>query len=303
MAINQIAKACGDWGFFQVVGHGIPSDFIQTVMDETRAFFGQSKGAKRGLSRTRDNPWGFYDRELTKNVRDKKEIFDIGPSVDVGLAQLDPFTGRTPWPAERPRFELTMRRYFLECEKLSTMLMELVCLGLTGPRNGLTKYFDPVHTSFLRLNYYPVRDPLDNESSEGADLGVHHHTDAGALTVLLQDDVPGLQIYREGSWYNVTPVKGAFVVNIGDMIQVWSNDIYRAAIHRVLAMDRLDRYSIPFFFNPAYDAVVSPLEATVGDSRPANYRGIPWGEFRRRRADGDYANNGAEVQISDYRTS
>jgi len=86
------------------------------------------------------------------------------------------------------------------------------------------------------------------------------------------------------------------------MIQVWSNDIYRAAIHRVLAMDRLDRYSLPFFFNPNYDAVVSPLATTLDHSRPANYRGIPWGEFRRRRADGDYANNGAEVQISNYRT-
>jgi isopenicillin N synthase-like dioxygenase len=86
------------------------------------------------------------------------------------------------------------------------------------------------------------------------------------------------------------------------MIQVWSNDIYRAPIHCVLAMDRLDRYSIPFFFNPNYDAVVSPLATTLDRSRPANYRGIPWGEFRRRRADGDYANNGAEVQISDYRS-
>jgi len=300
--IDEIAQACAKWGFFQVVGHGIHTDLIHRVMDETRTFFGQPKDAKRALSRTRDNPWGFYDRELTKNVRDKKEIFDIGPSLEPSLTSRDPFTGRTPWPVSRPRFEQTMRRYFSECERLSVRLMEAVCLGLAAPKDGLAKYFQPVHTSFLRLNYYPVADPLGDEPSSGADLGVHHHTDAGALTLLLQDDVKGLQVYRDGAWYSVTPLKGAFVVNIGDMIQVWSNDIYHAAIHRVLAMDRLDRYSLPFFFNPAYEAVVFPLAATVDDSRPANYRGIPWGEFRRKRADGDYANNGAEVQISDYRT-
>lgn len=196
-----------------------------------------------------------------------------------------------------------MRHYFSECETLSSKLMEAVCLGLGSPTGGLTKYFQPVHTSFLRLNYYPVADPLGDEHSGGADLGVHHHTDAGALTLLLQDDVKGLQVYRDGAWYGVMPLKDAFVVNIGDMIQVWSNDLYRAPVHRVSAMDRADRYSLPFFFNPAYDTVVAPLEATVNDSRPANYRAISWGEFRRRRADGDYADSGAEVQISDYKTT
>jgi len=297
---DQVAQACAKWGFFQIVGHDVDSRLIQSVMDEARSFFSQPKDVKRGLLRTKENPWGFYDRELTKNVRDKKEIFDIGPSLVPHLASLDPFTGKTPWPASLPGFEQTMRRYFSECERVSARLMEIVSVGLAAPKNGLRKYFEPAHTSFLRLNYYPVADPM-GESAEGADLGVHHHTDAGALTVLLQDDVKGLQVYRDGAWYGVTPLKGAFVVNIGDMIQVWSNDIYRAAVHRVLAMDRVDRYSFPFFFNPSYDAVVQPLDATVNHSRPSNYRGISWGEFRRKRADGDYANNGAEVQISDYR--
>ena len=96
-------------------------------------------------------------------------------------------------------------------------------------------------------------------------------------------------------WHSVEPIPGAFTINIGDMVQVWSNDLYRAPPHRVLAMDSSDRYSLPFFYNPSYDAVIEPL---VG---PPRYRPISWGEFRRRRAGGDYASYGTEVQISEWR--
>jgi isopenicillin N synthase-like dioxygenase len=85
------------------------------------------------------------------------------------------------------------------------------------------------------------------------------------------------------------------------MMQVWSNDLYAAPVHRVLAMDSVARISLPHFCNPAYEAMIAPLDSVVGPGRPARYRPIPWGEFRRRRADGDFADYGAEVQISDYR--
>ena len=98
----------------------------------------------------------------------------------------------------------------------------------------------------MRLNYYPVHDPIENAATDHqpvADLGVHHHTDAGALTVLIQDEVGGLQVHRDGLWYDIPPVEGAIVINTGDMMQVWSNDIYQAAVHRVLAMEKRDRFS------------------------------------------------------------
>ena len=134
-----------------------------------------------------------------------------------------------------------------------------------------------------------------------ADLGIHHHTDAGALTVLLQDEVGGLQVHRNDRWHDIPPVEGALVINTGDMMQVWSNDTYRAPAHRVLAMKNSDRYSIPFFFNPAANARVKPLPTVVSESRPEAYRPIEWAQFRGRRTDGDYADYGTEVQISQYR--
>jgi isopenicillin N synthase-like dioxygenase len=147
----------------------------------------------------------------------------------------------------------------------------------------------------LRLNHYPAGDPLAAELGTVADLGIHHHTDAGALTVLLQDGVSGLQVYREGQWHDVEPTADAFTINIGDMMQVWSNDHYQAPQHRVLGMDRDERISIPFFYNPAYAAEIRPLV------EPARYKPLNWGEFRRRRADGDFAYYGTEVQIGEWR--
>jgi isopenicillin N synthase-like dioxygenase len=293
--VEKIGKACREWGFFQIVGHGVDPSLIEATMDRTRAFFALPKADKRALSRSRDNPWGFYDRELTKNVRDKKEVFDIGPDAPGVAASSDPFAGQTPWPDAASDFELMMRRYFKEAVGVSDRLMEMISLSLGARPGDMASAFKPEHTSFLRLNYYPVADPLAGEAEGGADLGIHHHTDAGALTLLLQDGVSGLQVYREGFWHNIQPVDGAFVINIGDMVQVWSNDLYRAPVHRVLAMDRADRYSIPFFYNPAYETIVAPLGGSP------YYSGIKWGEFRRLRADGDYDNYGAEVQIGNYR--
>lgn len=293
--VDQIGSACRDWGFFQVVNHGIDDGRIAAIRDVARRFFALPRETKRQFLRSRDNPWGYYDRELTKEKRDKKEIFDIGPDVgrsDLGSA---PFEGSTPIPDQPPEFSAVIHDYFDEITGLADRLVSVIGASLDDG-GAIASSYGKAHTSFLRLNFYPVDDPLSGETEERADLGIHHHTDAGALTVLLQDEVPGLQVYRDGLWYNVPPIGGAFTINIGDMVQVWSNDRYKAALHRVRAMTDRDRYSIPYFYNPSYTADIAPL----GQDAP-HYRPINWGDYRRRRADGDFASYGAEVQISDYR--
>ncbi len=299
-SIQSIADACSEWGFFQVVNHGIERSVIEAMWAQTRAFFAWSQDEKEALMRTRENPWGYYNNELTKNQRDKKEVFDFTSDGR------DPvYDAENRWPEGRGEFREAMRSYRDACADLSLTLLEAMCSGLGLPPTFLNEHFAPAHTGFIRLNYYPVRDPLadrdDVEHLEVADLGVHHHTDAGALTVLLQDDVGGLQVFKDGSWYDVEPEPGAFVINTGDMMQVWSNDRYRAAIHRVLAMHETDRYSIPFFYNPDAGTEVRPLPSVVTDEVPALYRPVNWSDFRYKRTDGDYADYGAEVQISQFR--
>ena len=293
--VAEIDAACRDWGFFQIIGHGISSEQIASLLDVTRSFFAQPRDVKRQHLRTRDNPWGYYDRELTKERRDRKEIFDIGPDAKGTGPRSDVFEGRTPWPPTPPALRPAIEQWVAAVDRVSAGLTALMAEALTGDRARLEEAFQPRDTSFLRLNYYPVDDPMDGERTDDADLGIHHHTDAGALTILLQDGVSGLQVFREGYWHDVRPVTGALTINIGDMTQVWSNDLYRAPVHRVLAMRDGERFSIPYFYNPAYDTLVAPL---TGD--PA-YHPISWGEFRRRRAEGDFAAYGTEVQISQYR--
>jgi len=298
-AIEEIAEACQSWGFFQVVNHGIDNNLIETVRRQMQRFFALPVDQKSAAMRTRENPWGFYNNELTKNQRDKKEVFDFTREG------VDPIYGQANrWPTGEDEFKAVMKNYFQACTDLSLKLLEAFCLGLDLPAKYMHADFVDNHTGFIRLNYYPVNDPMSHSDTDFqalADLGVHHHTDAGALTVLLQDEVGGLQVYRDGYWYNIPPTPGAMVINTGDMMQVWSNDIYQAPVHRVLAMESVDRYSIPFFFNPAATARVSPLPSVTGANRPARYHGIEWAKFRGARTDGDYADYGTEVQISQFR--
>lgn len=298
-AIDRVAEACKTWGFFQVVNHGVPTELIRDVWQQTHALFTLPAEEKLGLLRSRENPWGFNNNELTKNQRDKKEVFDFTRD------DFDPiYQQHNRWPTQRPQFRTIMLDYLQASTRLGLQLLEALCRGLDLPARFLHPHFEDNHTGFMRLNYYPVRDPLAEVASasrEPADLGIHHHSDAGGLTLLLQDRVSGLQVYHEGLWYDVPNTDGAITVNTGDMMQVWSNDIYRAPIHRVLAMEEQDRYSIPFFLNPAADCQVRPLPSVITAQKPARYSPIVWQEFRSRRSDGDFADYGTEVQIAQYR--
>jgi len=292
-SLAAIDRACREWGFFQVIGHGIDPLLLTNVFAASREFFAQSSRAKRRMLRDADNPWGWYDQELTKNQRDWKEIYDFGP------ADGDKLRPRWPTGTFRLRFEPVIRAYYASCQTLALRLLSAIATNLGVSAERLAGGFEGPHTSFLRLNYYP-RYPL----ASGEDVppfGVGEHTDSGALTLLLQDRQPGLEVCRDGRWHLIEPRTDALVINIGDMVQVWSNDQYRAALHRVITQSAQSRYSVPFFLNPTWETTYEPLSTMVGAGNPARYRRIHWREFRTLRAAGDYADIGQEVQISHYR--
>ncbi len=291
--------ACRDWGFFQVINHGIPEDVISAAFVASHAFFSQSIEVKRQILRTRDNPWGYFDRELTKNVRDWKQIYDFGPADGDGA--------RPQWPPGMPEFRRDIQAYYRHSERLAFRLLAAISTNLGMSPGYLSRGFGPGHTSFLRLNYYPVcpapANPHGLDRPQNGQLGVGPHTDSGVLTLLLQDDQPGLQVFQDNAWHLVEPRRDAIVVNIGDIVQVWSNDCYFAALHRVLANVAKPRFSIPFFLNPEYRTDYAPLPSMISEARPARYRAINWAEFRKLRASGDFADYGEEVQIVQYRIS
>ena len=162
-------------------------------------------------------------------------------------------------------------------------------------------------TSTVRLNYYPVADPLSKGEQAGianlGDMALHHHTDPGVLTLLLQDSTGGLQtLSKAHGWIDVPPEDGTIVVNLADSLQVWTNDIYRAAVHRVLPVKGSGRYSTPYFFNPKRDAVLEPLSQLSNDV-PV-YRSFTWREYIKGRVDDNYTDLGEDdIQISQFRLS
>ena len=284
---REIDAACRESGVFQIVGHGIDARLIATLRRQMRALFAQAPTVKRAISRTAENHWGFYDRELTRYTRDWKEVYDYGPpDGDVIVPQ---------WPAELPAFKPVIQAYYAQCETLALRLLRVLARNLGMPADFLDAHFCPQHTSFLRLNYYPrcVRDLASH-------LGVNPHTDAGAITLLLQDEQQGLQVFHENVWWPVEAGPDALLVNLGDIAQVWSNDKYVAPLHRAIVHSAVERFSVPFFLNPAYSAEYAPLPSVVDARHPPRYRPINWREFRGRRAAGDYANGGEYVQISHY---
>ena len=284
---KAIDAACRDSGLFQIVGHGIDTRLIAALRRQMRALFAEPVAVKRAIARTAENPWGFYDKELTRYTRDWKETYDYGPGND---AEIVP-----QWPLGLPAFRPVIQAYYRACDQIALRLLRVIARNLGMPPDALDANFRPEHTSFLRLNYYPkCPAPLAGH------FGVNPHTDSGALTLLLQDEQPGLEVFHRGAWCPVEPRPDTLVVNIGDIVQVWSNDRYTAPLHRAVTNAGAARFSVPFFFNPVYSAEYAPLPSTVNTRQPPRYRPINWGEFRARRAAGDYANQGEYAEISQY---
>jgi isopenicillin N synthase-like dioxygenase len=304
-ARQALDRACREWGIFHLEGTAVQRQLVDRMLKAMHGFFAQPTALKRKVERTANNPWGFYDRELTKNARDWKEIFDVGP--DIPTAGLP--GAQAQWPDETTEqmqgFRDTLQAFSTACELIALRVLHAISANLGMPEHFLDGGFDAAQTSFLRLNYYPpCANPAPADTPgipTSGHLGIHHHTDSGALTVLLQDSQPGLQVLHGERWHLIQPRENALTVNIGDIVQVWSNDRYRAPLHRVMAHATAQRYSAPYFYNPSYSTVYAPLPGVCDTAHPPLYRPIHWGEFRAARAAGDYADYGEEVQISHYR--
>ena len=267
--LGQLDEACRLWGFFELVNHPISEALCGNMLDAMDHFFALPTSIKKRCERSERNHWGFYDRELTKNVQDWKELFDVGPERGECVPQ---------WPSNEPGFKETTELFYAASEATALGLVGGIARALGEAPNPLIREFES-HSSYLRLNYYPLcHNPAPGDTPTGENrghLGISHHSDAGAVTILLQDGQPGLQVLRDGRWHDISASRGSILVNIGDVVQVWSNDRYRAPVHRVLANKETVRYSAPFFLNPSFEASYAPLPGSVKGGSP-HYRPISW---------------------------
>jgi isopenicillin N synthase-like dioxygenase len=303
---KTLAVACEDHGFFILVDHGGDA-VIKQVFAESADFFASPKAEKLKIFRDEANPLGYFDRELTKQKRDLKEVFDFKAG---GYISKDP-AKQTRWPSGRGDLRNTLTDFFQTFTALSDATMRMVFIALGMPQATIeqimTDGFGELHSSTARLNYYPPDDPVPGDErgslNQLGDMALHHHTDPGAITLLLQDDHGGLQANSKmHGWIDVPPLAGSIVVNIGDVLQVWTNDRCTAGMHRVLPVkSKQGRYSTPFFYSPKYDAQITPW---VDSGDQARYRSFSWREFIRGRVTDNFADYGSEdIQIERYRVA
>lgn len=279
---KEIRWALTNAGFFYVKNHGVPESVVSSAFGQTRRFFDlplEDKMdlhiSKSGLA-LRGYIEVFGENTDPSKTKDLKECFDIGPECPEGTA---PFFGANQWPAGRPEFSDAVCRYHDEMKALSLRLMRAIAVSLDLEPD----FFEPRMTNPItiqRLLHYPPQPGQIDESV----MGIGAHTDYGSLTVLAQDDVGGLQVMnRDGVWVEGPPIPGTFVINIGDLIQRLTNDLYLANLHRVVNASGHERYSIPFFIDADSDAEFAPLEGCVSPDNPARYAAVQCGAHKFSR--------------------
>jgi len=295
--LSELDTACRKHGFFLLTNHELDA-VIATMWEASERFFALPQSAKHAIRRTDQSPLGYYDRELTKRRRDLKEVFDfMRPAA----------TGRNlnQWPKD-DTFKIVMSDFFESTSAVAERVLNVVLTAL-GASNAAEKPTGDRRTSTVRLNYYPTQDPLTGPDRAAAvplgDMALHHHTDPGVLTLLLQDMTGGLQTYTsDGQWIDIPPAAGTIVVNLGDAMQVWSNDHYRAAIHRVTPRTLDARFSTPYFFNPSSDAVLAPLAELAADE--PKFTPFHWRDYIKGRVEDNFTDLGVEdIQIDRYRVT
>lgn len=307
--VPEVKRALENIGFLVITGHRIPPDLLARVHEVSKAFFDLPEAEKRLCHDVPGtflgyNPLGAERVAYSHGIEtapDLKANFTVGrPTVD----ERDPYftcpAGRgmfqtNVWPARPPDFQAAMLEYFRVAEALALELMSLFAVTLGLPARFFDAHLDKA-SNFLRVLDYPAleHEPLPNQFRIGP------HSDYGTLTLVVADG-PGLQVRTpDGVWEDVPYVPGAIQVNIGDMLERWTNDLWVSTQHRVLVpadpQERARRrHSIAFFQMANYDVVIEPLPNTVSATRPASYAPITAGEDFMEKTSRQYSKAGQQV--------
>ncbi|KAJ5780386.1 Oxoglutarate/iron-dependent dioxygenase [Penicillium paradoxum] len=278
--IDQIRQACSQFGFFQLINHPIPTSLQTAILHQSTEFFNLPLETKQKYDLSIDGFNRGYERLRSQNFEkrtkgDLKEGFYLGkdlPLDDVYVAKRRFGQGPNKYPselAEPEAFRQVVDEYHDAMIELAVAIMQVLAHTLGLQETVFGDFYDhPV--TILRLLHHPLQE------ADASDLerGIGAHTDFGAITMLLQDDTGGLQVWNNLSseWVDVTPVRGAYVVNLGNMMMRWTNDRYLSNLHRVINTSGKERFSVPFFFsgNPDYTIRCLPgcEDAEVGARYP-----------------------------------
>lgn len=277
----EIQKACRETGFFYVAGHGISQHLIDAQFEYARRFFAlpleeklrlhmKNSPATAGYEPIGGQTLDSQDPAAPKAPPDLKESFYIAmelPAEHPWAQKRIRGFGHNQWP-ELPRFKEQTLAYRAALRELGERVLALIALSLELPAEFFVPFYDMPGTT-LRLLRYP---PQPRAAAENQ-LGAGAHTDWGGVTLLAQDELGGLEVRNvEGEWIQATPIAGTFVVNLGDLMQRWTNGVYRSNMHRVKNnSSRRDRYSIAFFYSPRPDARIECMPTCTDAAHPPKF--------------------------------
>lgn len=278
---REIGWICEHVGFLYIRNHGVPEDLIKALYHEAQAFFARPVAEKMDLAieksgQTLRGYIPMYGENVDpQNTRDFKECFDLGEDE----TDMSPFFGPNLMPEKPASFQEICEAYHTAMKGLAKKLISAIAISLDLPADYFAKLQQKPIT-IQRLLHYPPQ--LDASSIEK--IGIGAHTDYGFLTILHQDGTGGLQVQnRDGDWVSAPPVDGTFIVNIGDLVQTFTNDRYISTMHRVVNVSTRDRYSIPFFIDLDFDAEVAVVPTCQGPDNPAKYAPYTCGQHKYKR--------------------
>jgi isopenicillin N synthase-like dioxygenase len=286
---TALRRASSEIGFFYVRNHGVPDSLIERADAAARRFFSLPLEDKLRVCINRHHH-GFLrvgEAKMATDAKvDLKESFVWG--LDLPDANPDrlanPFLGPNNWPDFMPELRSALYPFFEAMSDCAQMLMRAFAVGLALPEDTFLKNCSkPISRS--SVIYYPPQPPTLGQEQ----FGVSPHTDYGCLTLLWQDDVGGLEVRNvNGEWLTAHPIPGTLVVNVGDLLERWTNDKFVSTPHRVVNRRGVDRHSMVLAFDPDFETVVDPA-ATCGIGEPPKYEPVLCGDYVLRRFDEAFA--------------
>lgn len=275
VVVEQLSLACREWGFFLLTDHGVSPDLIGRLQEVGCEFFKlpteeKEKYANDPTTGTMEG----YGTKMTKNLDQKVEWIDYYFHVMCPPSRVN----YKLWPENPPAYREVTEEYTKEMLRVMDRLLELLSkdLGLEEKSLKASLGGDRIELE-MKINFYP---PCPQPELA---LGVEPHTDMSALTILAQNDVAGLQLWKDGNWVAVDFTPGALLVHIGDQIEVVSNGKYKSVLHRSLVNKEQKRMSWAVFCAPPGDAMIGPLPELVNDSNPPLFTTKTYKEFQYRK--------------------
>lgn len=261
---DALTAACHQVGFVYLVGHGVDSEIERDVFGAARRFFALPEVDRMEIVNTNSPHFRGYTRlghEHTNGVSDRRDQIDIGPERDEPVVPADAprwmrLRGPNQWPTAVPEMRHVVTAWMEQMAVVGRGVLHALALGLGQPAGLFDPVVAPDPEVLVKIIRYPAA-VVGDDRRQG--VGAHH--DSGLITFIMQDEVGGLQVLSGDTFIDAPQVPGAYILNLGEMLQLATNGYLRATKHRVVSPAvGLERISIAYFFNPAMEATLEPVD-------------------------------------------